>query len=593
MGTTKQKMKKKLSIATFIVILFLAVFLRLYKLDTLTTPYWEEVALGYDAYSISQNFQDHHGNFMPLVAFESFGDWKPSLYFYTIVPFIKLFDLSVLAVRFPSFLAGIMTVLGVFYLIKQITTKKHLKEKPYLPYLGMFVTAISPWAIMFSRAGWEVNLATALILWGINLFIFFTKKKETHYPSLLSSILLLVLATYTYHAARIVAPMIGLMLVFLWFAQKSNSVKISTNIRRFFDRNINTLVIAGFIAIVLISPLLMNMTSNTTTKRFKETSLFSELSIIEESNLAKELQPNILGKVFYHRYLLYGREVAINFFDHFRIDFLFVSGDENVRHSSQYFGQLYHIEFFFLFLGAVFITMALRKIKNDPYPLEFKNYLWFLIGWLFITIIPASITKTTPHSLRILPSLPVFMVIITYGIDYSIEQIKTILQKINIKNIHLGKVLLNLIIIAYLLELAIFWRHYTLIYPVDYANEWQDGYEQMVKLVNKNDDGIKPIYITREQGRPAMYYWFFSKTDPRLVQDWDTKAKMDQGEYLEFENIKFVNSLNEVTEVPALVIGSPGQIKAIENKFIESEIEEKELIRNKKGEEFWVVAKLK
>lgn len=592
MDFIKQKMKKKLTLISFVLILFLAIFLRLYKLDTLTSPYWEEVALGYDAYSISQTLKDHHGNFLPIVAFESFGDWKPSFYFYTIIPFIKLFDLSILAVRLPSFLSGMAIVLGVFYLLKLITPKNLLKEKPYIPLIGMFITAISPWAIMFSRAGWEVNLATALILWGVNLFIFFIKQEETHYPTLLGSILLLVLATYTYHAARIIAPVVGVMLVLLWFSQTSASTKFVTNVQRFFNKQTNTLLIGGFVAILLISPLAMNLKNNTTTQRFKETSLFTELSIIEESNTAKELQNNIIGKLFYHRYVFFAREVAINFLDHFRIDFLFVSGDGNVRHSSQYFGQLYHIEIIFLFLGAAFVINALRKIKNDPYPLEFKNYLWFLIGLLFISIIPASITKTTPHSLRILPSLPVFMVFISYGIAYFIDQAKNILEKLNLKNKLIGRIFLKLIIIAYLLELAIFWRHYTLIYPVAYANEWQGGYQQMIELVNQNNDDILPVYITREQGRPAMYYWFFSKTDPKLVQQINQTVKKDQGEYLEFSNIKFVNSLSEVTQTPALIVGSPGQIKLVENKYPDSKVENISIIKNLAGKEVWQIAKV-
>src|SRR5687768_9057768 len=94
------------------VILLLAFFLRVYNI-TQQTPYWEEVALGYDAYSILKTGKDHHGNSWPIVAFESFGDWKPSFYFYAIVPFVQLFGLNLLAVRMPSVLSGIAIVGGV------------------------------------------------------------------------------------------------------------------------------------------------------------------------------------------------------------------------------------------------------------------------------------------------------------------------------------------------------------------------------------------------------------------------------------------------------------------------------------------------
>jgi hypothetical protein len=72
------------------LIFIMAIFLRFFgaKISP-SSPYWEEVALGYDAYSVAQTASDHHGNFIPFTTFESFGDFKPSLYFYVLVPFLK------------------------------------------------------------------------------------------------------------------------------------------------------------------------------------------------------------------------------------------------------------------------------------------------------------------------------------------------------------------------------------------------------------------------------------------------------------------------------------------------------------------------
>jgi hypothetical protein len=583
-------MKKHLNKILFALILILAIFLRFYKVDTLLSPYWEEVALGYDAYSISQTAHDHHSNFLPIVAFESFGDWKPSLYFYAIVPFIKLVGLNVLAVRLPSLLAGLSITIGVWMLIKLILPKKVLTDKPYLPLLGMFVTAISPWAVMFSRAAWEVNLATSLIMWGIICFVKFIKTNQKNYFSLACSILLLALSMYTYHSTRIIAPVIGMMLVALWFSNNTKSSKFITNFQSFINKNLNTLLIAIFVTVLLLSPLLINLTSNTTTQRFKETSIFSNIEIIEESNQAQLSQNNIIGKIFYHRYLLFGREVVINYLSHFNINFLFISGDSNPRHSSQYFGQLYHIELVYLILGVIFVLAALRKVKNDPYPRKYKNYLWLLIGWLLIGIFPASITKASPHSLRILPTLPVFMIFITLGIGLFIDEVQKLLSKINIKNIYLPKLILKLIILFYFLELAVFWRNYTLIYPIQYANQWQSGYQEMVSSLAEYNDGLIPVYITREQGRPAMYYWFYSKTDPSVVQEWDKIAKMDQGEYVEFENIKFVNSLDEVTDSAAIIVGSEGQVNQVTTKSNQLTILDS--IYNLSNDVVWIIGKV-
>lgn len=594
-----KKITKHLNKIVFALIIFLAIFLRTYKVDTLLPPYWEEVALGYDAYSISQTARDHHGNFMPLVSFESFGDWKPSFYFYTIVPFIKIIELNVLAVRLPSILAGLGIVIGIYLLLKQILPKTLIKNKPYLPLLGMFVVAISPWAVMFSRAGWEVNLATSLILWGVICFIEFIKNNKINklkYLYLVSSILCLSLSMYTYHATRMIAPLLGVALVWLWFIQADKSKRVNLSLRKFFINNFSTILIAVFITLILTSPIILNLNNKETSQRFAETSIFSNLEIIQESNQAKLNQPNIIGKVFYHRYLLFGREILKNYLDHFTIDFLFLSGDQNPRHSIGYFGQLYHVELIYLLLGLFFVLSALRKIENDYYKNEFKNYLWFLIIWLLISIIPASLTKTTPHSLRILPSLPVFIIIITLGIGQFIEEISNLFSKLNLKHKYLISIILSLIFLFYLLELAIFWRFYTLIYPVKYSSEWQSGYEEMINSISKDFRTSKTIYITREQGRPAMYTWFYTKTNPQLVQKWDEIAKQDQGEYLEFQNIKFVNSLDEVSSSPAIVVGSVKQMEGLINKVNQkgiNKVEVKKEIKNKENKVIWQIGEIK
>ena len=86
-----------------IAVLILAAVLRFYHLDSNPpSPYWEEAALGYDAYSILKTGKDFHGHSWPLIAFESFGDYKPSLYFYATVPSVAIFGLNTFAVRFPS-----------------------------------------------------------------------------------------------------------------------------------------------------------------------------------------------------------------------------------------------------------------------------------------------------------------------------------------------------------------------------------------------------------------------------------------------------------------------------------------------------------
>lgn len=522
------------SLATVLIVV-LALGLRLWQVGTLLPPYWEEAALGYDGYSIAQTLHDHHGHFLPLVAFESFGDWKPSGYFYAVAVSTKIFGLSVWSVRLPSVLAGVMIVLGIGGLANQL--KKKLKLPSYFPWLSMLIAAINPWAILFSRAAWEVNLATALLLWGVVVFIQFLEKQaqlklKTKLIYLLTAVTLLVVSTYTYHATRMIAPILGLGLV-LWWSQTQ------PNLKTFVQRNFKLLLLLLGWSLLLMTPFLLSLTQNQVTQRFAETSIFSNLEPIVLSNQLNHFQPGWLGKITAHRYLWWGRELIHNYLTHFDFKFLFISGDGNPRHSIQYLGLFYPFDFILLLAG---LYLVFKNIKNKQ--------LQFLLFWLVIGIVPASLTMATPHALRILPTLPVWIIIISLGVTYLLGWLK----KINLRWFQIGWVGL---IGIYVAGLLMFWQFYTQIYPVQYAGEWQTGYQQVMTFLGDSKFAQQTIYVTRQEGRPAMYYWFFNQIDPTRVQATAPTAKSDQGELLEFENLEFINGVGEVKTLPALVATSP------------------------------------
>src|SRR3990167_8100088 len=102
----------------------LAFFLRIYKVTQIPPALsWDEVSIGYNAYSILKTGRDEHGRYMPVDAFVAYGDYKPVLPVYLTVPFIALFGLNELAVRLPSALAGTLTVLLTYFLVLELFGK--------------------------------------------------------------------------------------------------------------------------------------------------------------------------------------------------------------------------------------------------------------------------------------------------------------------------------------------------------------------------------------------------------------------------------------------------------------------------------------
>ena len=118
-----------------VAVILLAGFLRFYQISS-NPPglYWDEVANGYDAYSILKTAHDHHGRFLPLF-FESFGDWKLPGYIYLSIPSILTFGLNEFAVRFPSALFGTLTVPILFLLVSQTLPFGGSYEVPVLGFI--------------------------------------------------------------------------------------------------------------------------------------------------------------------------------------------------------------------------------------------------------------------------------------------------------------------------------------------------------------------------------------------------------------------------------------------------------------------------
>lgn len=525
------KLTNKTTILVLAAIL-VGAFFRLYQLDQLTTPYWEEVALGYDAYSLLQTGKDHHGNPYPLAAVESFGDWKPSGYFYAAIPFVKAFGLEVLAVRLPAALAGI-AIIGLMALLA--------KKFAVNPVAAAFITALSPWAIIFSRAAWEVNLATALFLAGIVAVLYLQPGKafasKRNRWLWLIAVITIAASAYSYHALRIIAPLVFTLVVVYKLQQSFKLLRQpekSWSLKQLLAYGAPLLVVAG-----LLLPIVMTLNQPNITVRFAQTSIFSDLEVIERSNMLRSINDDsVISRVFYHRYVLFGQIILEKVFQHLSPAFLFFTGDVNPRHSVQYFGQLFHLEAILIFLGVVYFS-AKRRLKQTL----------VLAAWLLIALLPAAMTKTTPHALRSLPAAPIFWLLAAAGITWLLQTVA------KAKNSWRWGIIAILILI-YSLEAAVFWRFYTKVYPQQFASEWQYGYEQVVKTVQqyRSEQPTAPIYITRQFGRPAMYYWFYSQTNPQLVQLSDSSAPKDQGEFLAFESITFGTTVEDSQQYNLLVL---------------------------------------
>ena len=164
------------------------------------------------------------------------------------------------------------------------------------------------------------------------------------------------------------------------------------------------LIISLLLAFCLFLPLWRSTQNVTGRQRFAETSIFSDLEVIKYSNQKKAEQNNVWwARLYYHRYLLFAKEISLNFLDHWQFKYLVLSGDGNPRHNSQITGQIYHLEILFLMIALLLLFFQ-------------GNFYAFLpILYLIVAILPSALTTTTPHALRSLAAMPMILILVAFG----------------------------------------------------------------------------------------------------------------------------------------------------------------------------------
>lgn len=438
---------------------------------------WDEVSIGYNAYSILKTGRDEHGKILPLDAFAAYGDYKPPIPIYLTVPFVALFGLNELAVRLPAVIFGTLTVLLTYFLVKELF-KKSLLTSHFL-LLTSFLLAISPWHINLSRAGFEATIALFFVVLGAYLVL-----KARTIPKLwIVAWLPYVASMYTFNSARYFSVIFGLGLIVFSFQE------IRRNIKRF--------TIGVILSLILLTPLLPHLFSKESRLRFTEVNIFTDSSVVNTANERIEREGgSILAKIVNNRRVGFARSYMIHFLDTFEPWFLFVKGDGNPKFSVQDVGQLYLIEAPFLVIGilALFLT--------DP------RIAGLLLFWIIAAIIPAATARETPHALRLLNSLPVWQIFVAYGIYFSMSKAKSQ------KSIVLVNASCLLLIVLYLLSFAYYLHSYYRHYPNEFSAEWQYGYKQALEGIGPIQSKYDRIVITESIGRPYMYTLFYTKTDP-------------------------------------------------------------------------------
>lgn len=478
------------------VILFIAAVLRLVNLGSYPALNADEASIGYNAFSLLLTGKDEHGNPWPL-HFQSFNDYKPGLYFYLAMPFIYIFGLNEVSVRLPNALFAIISVIFVYLLSGEVFVSH--SKRSYIQLLSAFVLAISPWHIHFSRGAWEVNVATSFILAGVVFFLKFTRNKSIW--ALIASGVFFVLSLYTYHAARVVLPLL--------------LVGVGIIYRRILISDSKKLLIAFLICSVFILPLLNELKNGSVFSRVSGVGLFSDIGPFARTNEQRgehkdyqALWPTLL----HNKVVNYGLAFLANWGKHFHGEFLFLSGDIIQRNRVPETGQMYIFDIVTLAIGMVWILRRLNK--------GLKLVLW----WLIVSPFAAAFTFQSPHALRAQNMVIPLSIVSGLGLFLILE---------NSSKLARGSFLLRSIFVG-IVFLVIGWglARYQHMYWIHMAKEYkyssQYGVKELVNYVRNDENKYRGILVTSRYDQPYILFLFYLGYPPDMFQYNHTLTPRDK-----------------------------------------------------------------
>ncbi len=497
-------MKNKIVLILLFLIVSFAAFLRFYSISNVPVSlYWDEAAIGYNAYSISQTGKDEYGTFMPIL-FRSFDDYKTSGNIYLTSLSVLLFGLSEFAVRFPSALFGTLTVLIFYFLIVElfsyapqvITIGK--REIPInsrvLSLISTFMLAISPWHIQFSRSGFEANIALFFQVLGIYALLLSLRKDRFNF---FISIPLIAFSFYIYRSIWLTMPLFLLSFI---------SIFKYDLLRKIY---LNKIIIGLVLFMVLLIPLFYTVFSGGGLTRGNQVSIFSNVTNFDSyAHSISQSSSNVVSKkLFSNTYSIKIMEFALNYYSNFSPDFLFFNGDGNPRQGPRDMGLLYVWEIPFFLLGILGTFFLPRKIK------------YFIITWILIAPIPAALSIPNPHALRSLFAIPM----LTFFTGFGIYIVSRWIKKRSFQA-SFAVLLTEFIIYFFVRYLSL----YYVIGPQTTSSAWADGYKQLVSYTTTHKANYNKIIISGHYWQPYIYFLFYTKYNPVLYQKYGTKRGFDK-----------------------------------------------------------------
>lgn len=457
-----------------------AVFLRLFLLSQVPPSLsHDEVAIGYNAYSILRTGKDEYGTPFPLL-FRSFDDYKLPGMVYATVPSIALFGLTEWGVRLPSAVFGIGAIFIFFFFVRELLQKNNKSPQLYFGdgaagIVSLFF-AFSIWHINFSRQSFESNGALFFLLLGSTFLLRATRSPQLVIPALIS----ITTSLYFYYSVRVIIPFI--LLAYVW------------NFHKQLFHHKKSLLAGAVLAVVLLVPLVPAVFSREGLARIRTVSVFNDPNYMRRlelfTNQRIQLGNPLIAKIRYNWRTALLLSVAENYTKNVSPSHLFVKGSGPL-------GLQYGFEAPLILIGLVVLFHLPTKKK------------WLVAAWLLSAPLAGAFSVDQPNALRTLPLAPMLSLLAGLGF----VSVLVALQSRLFKTVFTG-----IVVIVFLSAFTNFFYKYYYQYPRTNSRSFGDGYKQMVLALKGYEKTYDLIFVSGAYWRPYIFTLFWSGYEPSLYQ---------------------------------------------------------------------------
>jgi 4-amino-4-deoxy-L-arabinose transferase-like glycosyltransferase len=483
-------MERKKTTLVLAIIIVLATFLRFWHLDKAPIDlFGDEVDTGYNAYSILLTGKDVTGHFLP-VYLKTFIDTKSSLLAYLATVPVYFLGLNEISIRLIPALSGVMIVLLVFFIVWE------LFKKEVMALIAAFLTAVTPWAIHFSRGAFEANLMVFLLLWAIYFYLRSFKNNKL----LIFSAIFLSLSFYAYHAAKVLVPLIIFALLFFF---KNSFKKISKK----------KIAFSTIVFFLISLPVFHASILGTGQERFFKVSLLTDQGIIDSIILKRQgdVESSFSSRFFHNKGEAYLREFLANYLESFSPQFLFLYGDPNFRHSVSEMGEVYLVCLPFFLIGAFLFFKKGRRQHQ------------FLLYCLFIAPLPAAITKDGgQHAIRLLLMMPIILIISAYGLY------QFFLWATKLSHKKMALFLSSGLAVVFLLNFSFYLHQYFVHWSKESWRYWAYNYKEAILAVKEREKDYETVLINNSYEPSIIWFLFWMEYDPRELLKADIQNRFEE-----------------------------------------------------------------